>query len=82
MALSKSGLQFVLTLLKRPENASTAKTFRHIYLCHFFFQDSKTHSRSVIPRHCTAKKQLKFALEFYLYNVFTSGQEEFLERAR
>ena len=60
MVLSQIGLQFVLTLLKRPENASAAKAFRHIYLGHFFLQDSKTHSGSVIRRHCLAKNTLVF----------------------
>ena len=45
------GLQFVVTLYKRPKNAFAAKTFSRIYLGHLFVQDSKTHSGSDFRRH-------------------------------
>lgn len=62
-------------------NTLTAKTFsRSIYLSYLFLQGSK------IPRGMffvvTARHyKLSFLLKLYLYNVYTSEKDEFLERA-
>ena len=82
MALLK-WITVVLTLQKRPENASAAKTFRHIYLGHFFLQIVK------LPRGVSfvvTVRQKNFSLlQNFICTMFSragkmnflSGQDEF-----
>ena len=75
------GLQFVVTLLKRPKNASAAKHSAVFIWVICLFRIVKL-TRGVIFVVIIRHNKFQFRLKFYLCNVYTSEQDEFLEMAR